>query len=149
MHDTGKVLVGLGVFAALATGPVWYALGRGGTGGPPELPKPANGAKQCVEPVAVMRARHMELLNAWRDAVVRNADRVYVATDGRRHEMSLTGTCLGCHEDQEKFCNKCHVYAGVETFCFDCHKAKKRGPTMAALPRTRSAEEARSAGETP
>ena len=149
MHDTGKVLVGLGVFAALATGPVWYALGRGGTGGPPELPKPANGAKQCVEPVAIMRARHMELLNAWRDAVVRNADRVYVATDGKRHEMSLTGTCLGCHEDQEKFCNKCHVYAGVETFCFDCHKAKKRGPTVAALPRTRSGAEARSAGEAP
>ena len=29
MHDTGKILLGLGVFGALVTGPVWYGLGRG------------------------------------------------------------------------------------------------------------------------
>ncbi len=138
MGDTAKIAVGLGVFAALATGPVWYALGRGGAGAPPELPRPANGAKQCVEPREFMRARHMELLNAWRDAVVRNADRVYVASDGKRWEMSLTGTCLGCHDDQEKYCNRCHQYAGVETFCFDCHKGKKGSPAFAAAPRSRS-----------
>ncbi len=129
MHDTGKIVVGLAVFGVLVTGPIWYGLGRG-TGALPELPKPAT-AKQCVEPIAFMRAQHMELLNAWRDAVVRNAERVYVATDGKRYEMSLTGTCLGCHEDQEKYCNKCHQYAGVETFCFDCHK-KKASPALAA-----------------
>jgi hypothetical protein len=148
MADTGKIAVGIGVFALLATGPVWYALGRGGAGAPPELPRPANGAKQCVEPAAFMRARHMELLDAWRDAVVRNADRVYVATDGTRHEMSLTGTCLRCHEDQEKFCSKCHGYAGVETFCFDCHKAKKGSPATAALGAAGPAPAAR-AGEAP
>jgi hypothetical protein len=54
-----------------------------------------------------------------------------VATDGKRYDMSLTGTCLGCHEDQEKYCNKCHAYAGVETFCFDCHQKKSR-PAFAA-----------------
>ncbi len=138
MHDTGKVLVGLGIFAAVATGPIWYGVGRGG-GQPPELPRPANGAKQCVEPIAFMRSQHMQLLNEWREAVVRKADRVYVATDGKRWDMSLTGTCLGCHDDQEKYCNKCHAYAGVETFCFDCHKKKKAGPAFAA----------RSGGEAP
>src|SRR5512135_1879760 len=117
MHDTGKIVAGLAVFGALVTAPVWYGLGHG-KGAPPDLPRPA-GAKQCVEPTAFMRSRHMELLNAWREAVVRNADRVYVATDGQRYDISLTGTCLRCHQDQDKFCNKCHVYAGVETFCFD------------------------------
>ena len=35
MHDTGKVLLGLAVFAGLVTAPAWYALGRKGQ--PPEL----------------------------------------------------------------------------------------------------------------
>ncbi len=130
MHDTGKVVAGLAIFGALASAPVWYGLARGG-GQPPELPRPAT-AKQCVEPTAFMRARHMELLDRWRDAVVRGGDRVYVATDGHRWEMSLTRTCLRCHEDQDRFCNKCHVYAGVETFCFDCHHKKGQGAALAA-----------------
>ncbi len=128
MHDTGKIVAGLAVFGALVSAPVWYGVGHG-KGAPPELPRPA-GERQCVEPTAFMRARHMELLNSWRDAVVRQRERVYVATDGRRWDMSLSRTCLRCHEDQEKFCNKCHVYAGVETFCFDCHQTKGR-PALA------------------
>ena len=68
----------------------------------------------------------MELLDSWRDAVVRTNQRVYVATDGKKHPMSLTGTCLSCHEEPDKFCNKCHQYAGVEAFCWDCHQQKKR-----------------------
>lgn len=130
MHDTGKIVLGLGVFAALVTGPVWYGLGRG-TGAPPELQRPTK-AKECIEPTAFMRARHMELLNEWRDAVVRDADRVYVAGDGKHHRMSLTGTCLDCHEDPDKFCNRCHAYAGVEAFCWDCHQKKKGGKAMSA-----------------
>jgi hypothetical protein len=127
MFDAGKVLVGLGVFGALATGPIWWGLARGG-GAPPELEKPA-GEKQCVEPTPFMRARHMELLDEWRDAVVRRGEHVYVATDGRHHEMKLTGTCLRCHADTKKFCNRCHEYAGVEVFCWDCHQQRR-----AALP---------------
>lgn len=124
MHDTGKILVGLGLFGALVTAPVWYGLGRG-PGAPPELAKPAT-ARQCVEPTAFMRARHMELLNAWRDSVVRDGNRVYVASDGQRHDMSLTGTCLRCHDAQDRFCDRCHAYAGVETFCWDCHRRKTK-----------------------
>ena len=62
----------------------------------------------------------------WRDAVVRGGDRVYVAQSGERVPMSLTGTCLRCHKEPDKFCNKCHAYAGVEAFCWDCHQQKKR-----------------------
>ncbi len=125
MADRGKILVGLGVFGALVTGPAWYAYGRG-AGQPPELEKPRD-AKECIEPVAFMRAKHMELLNSWRDAVVRRDEHVYVATDGRRHPISLTGTCLKCHENPDKFCNKCHAYAAVEAVCWDCHQQKRRG----------------------
>ena len=125
MFDAGKILLGLAAAVGLVSAPVWYGIGKG-KGAPPELPRPAN-EKQCVEPTAFMRAHHMELLDGWRDAVVRRAERVYVATDGQRHVMSLTGTCLRCHEDQDKFCNRCHAYAGVEAFCWDCHQKKRRG----------------------
>ncbi len=125
MHDTGKVLLGLAVFAGVATGPVWYGIGRG-KGQPPQLEKPVGGATRCIEPTPVMRARHMEILNQWRDAVVRGDQRVYVASDGQRHRMSLTGTCLRCHAEPAKFCTKCHEYAGVEAFCWDCHQQKRR-----------------------
>jgi hypothetical protein len=125
MYDAGKIVLGLAVFGGLVTGPVWYGLGRG-KGQPPELAKPAD-AKQCIEPTSFMRARHMELLNDWRDAVVRRADRVYVASDGQQHARSLTGTCLRCHAEPDKFCNRCHAYAGVEALCWDCHQQKRRG----------------------
>ena len=125
MNDRGKIFLGLAVFAGLVTGPIWVGIARGKSA-PPELERPAN-AKQCVEPTSFMRARHMELLDDWRDAVVRRAEHVYVATDGRHHEMKLTGTCLGCHSNTDKFCNRCHQYAGVEIFCWDCHQQKRRG----------------------
>ncbi len=125
MYNAGKILVGLGVFAGLVSAPAWYALGRG-KGEPPELQRPVD-AKECIEPTAYMRAKHMELLDSWRDAVVRRAEHVYVASDGKHHDMSLTGTCLRCHSDPAKFCVKCHDYAGVDVFCWDCHQQKRRG----------------------
>jgi hypothetical protein len=124
MYDTGKILLGLGAFAVLVTAPVWYSAAHG-KGGPPELQKAVEG-KDCVEPAAFMRAKHMELLDNWRDAAVRRAEHVYVATDGKHHDISLTGTCLRCHSEPAKFCNKCHEYAGVEAYCWDCHQQKKR-----------------------
>jgi hypothetical protein len=122
MSDAGKIAAGLLVFGAVVTGPVWYGIGR--KGGPPDLEKPA-GEKRCIEPTSFMRARHMELLDRWRDAVVRRDEHVYVASDGQRHEMSLTRTCLRCHQDTDKFCIRCHQYAGVEAFCWDCHLKKR------------------------
>jgi len=126
MFDGGKVVLGLAAFLGLVTSPAWVRLGRGG-GEPPALEKPA-GEKQCIEPTAFMRARHMQLLDEWRDTVVRGGARVYLASDGKRHDMSLTGTCLRCHADPEKFCIRCHAYAGVEAYCWDCHQKKRRAP---------------------
>ncbi len=123
MYNAGKVLLGLGVFVAVVSAPVWYSVAHGKTS-PPELQK-AKGT-ECVEPAAFMRAKHMELLDTWRDSVVRKAEHVYVASDGKHHDMSLTGTCLRCHAEPAKFCNRCHEYSGVEVYCWDCHQQKKR-----------------------
>lgn len=123
MRDSGKILLGLAGFVGLVTGPAWYAVGRKGE--PPELERPAN-ARECIEPIPFMRARHMELLDSWREAVVRRGEQVYVAGDGRRHDMSLTRTCLGCHQHPDRFCDRCHQYAAVEAYCWDCHQTRRR-----------------------
>lgn len=125
MFDAGKILLGLAGFAGLVTSPVWVGAIRG-PARLPELQRPRD-AKECIEPTAFMRSRHMELLDGWREAVVRREERVYVASNGRHHQMSLTGSCLGCHSEPDKFCDRCHQHAGVQAFCWDCHQQKKRG----------------------
>ncbi|HBB17924.1 MAG TPA: hypothetical protein DCZ97_13330 [Syntrophus sp. (in: bacteria)] len=68
-----------------------------------------------------MRASHMKLLAAWRDDVVREGKRTYTAADGRIHQISLTGTCLNCHSNKDKFCDRCHDYSGAKPACWSCH----------------------------
>jgi hypothetical protein len=63
----------------------------------------------------------MDLLNQWRNAVVRDGERDYVASSGEVFNMSLTETCLDCHENRDAFCTRCHDYASVEPKCWDCH----------------------------
>ena len=120
MYDAGKIVAGLAVFLVLVTVPVWMAALAGETPRAPELRLPA-GESQCVEPAAVMRATHMELLNTWRDRTVRSDDRFITLADGRRMERSLSRTCLGCHETKDAFCDRCHDYLAVSPYCWDCH----------------------------
>jgi hypothetical protein len=48
--------------------------------------------------------------------------RMLTLTDGRQFNMSLSNTCLGCHEAGKKeFCDKCHGYLAVQPSCWDCH----------------------------
>jgi hypothetical protein len=68
-----------------------------------------------------MRPYHMDLLNQWRDAVVRDGDRIYVSSTGERFEMSLSNTCMDCHVSKVNFCDSCHNYVGVSPYCWDCH----------------------------
>jgi hypothetical protein len=68
-----------------------------------------------------MRATHMEMLDEWRDRVVREGERMYQASDGKSYEMSLTHTCLECHSNKAEFCDACHNYTAVTPYCWDCH----------------------------
>jgi len=36
-------------------------------------------------------------------------------------DMSLSNTCLSCHTNKAEFCDKCHGYASVDPYCWDCH----------------------------
>ena len=120
MYDAGKIIVGLILFIAIISFPVWYDAARG------DIPTSANPKiitteKECVAPTEYMKANHMDLLNQWRDEVVRRGSRIYTAESGRKFEMSLSHTCMDCHSNKSEFCDVCHNYAGVNPYCWDCH----------------------------
>ncbi|HID97609.1 MAG TPA: hypothetical protein EYP57_05405, partial [Thermodesulfobacteriaceae bacterium] len=81
--------------------------------------------KECVENTAFMRSTHMQLLNDWRDQALREGNREYVNHKGEKITISLQNTCMKCHSNKEAFCDKCHTYAGVKPYCWDCHIAPK------------------------
>ena len=124
MSDKGKIIAGLVIFLVLATFPIWYAVGTAGAAAAPDRELPTN-AKECVRDTAYMTANHMDLLNQWRDAVVRDGETEYTSPSGATHVMSLTGTCLACHNNTETFCARCHTYADVQLDCWDCHLESK------------------------
>jgi hypothetical protein len=130
MYNKGTIIAGLALFVLFVTFPIWF---NGLDAGPlpkPELPP--GGEKQCVAPVAEMRDKHMQLLNEWRDDVLRNSDRVSVTVDGKEYRKGLQTACMKCHSNKEKFCDSCHDYAAVQPTCWDCHLT----PTEAAKKET-------------
>jgi hypothetical protein len=68
-----------------------------------------------------MRAEHMQILDLWREVVVRGGQRTYTNPKGKEFVMSLSNTCLDCHSNKADFCDKCHNYASVRPYCWDCH----------------------------
>jgi hypothetical protein len=141
MNDKPVIMVGLVAGLVLLTFPFWYTRAAGRAGAPPDLELP-DGATPCVEDREYMRAHHMELLDRWRDAVVRKGDQApYVSqTFGTKHKKSLTKTCMACHTSRETFCDKCHEYANVASAirCWDCHHVGPKGfvvPALAGNPR--------------
>jgi len=120
MYDAGKVIPGLVIFGILLAFPIWYSVGNDGISYTPELIIVTE-EEQCVETAQYMRDNHMRMLDEWRQSVVREGNRIYVNSDGKEYEMSLTATCMGCHSNKEEFCDRCHNYAGVTPTCWDCH----------------------------
>ena len=121
MNEKWKVIVGLAIVLIIGTFPIWYSLAIGDSGPRPELVYPEE-EENCVESKEFMVANHMDLLNDWRDAVVRDGVRVYESEAyDETFEMSLTDTCMGCHTSREDFCTRCHDYANVDPYCWDCH----------------------------
>jgi len=146
MNDKVIITIGLIIFVALVTCPFWYTLGAGDASPPdPELPDrsdrslfPTDDDYHCIE--QDMAARHMTLLDEWRNAVVRGegTKQYYHSEDYAEagpYQMSLTGTCMKCHANRETFCRRCHEYADVLPLqlptesatarrgirCWDCH----------------------------
>lgn len=123
-----RIIIGLVIFVSIVTFPFWSNLGKSPVSPEPKIDTPViqqMAVKQCVEPKAFMRAEHMQLLNDWRDAVVRDSNRIYVASDGKKYSMSLQNTCMNCHSNKKDFCDKCHNYMAVNPYCFDCHLEPK------------------------
>ena len=123
MRDGGKIIAGLAAFIAVAALPFWHsALGDRRT--KPE-PKLVTQEKQCVADRATMRSSHMDMLNTWRDTVVRKGERSFVTAAGRSFTMSLSNTCMSCHPNKKEFCDSCHNYLAVAPYCWDCHVEPK------------------------
>ena len=124
IYDAGKVFTGLAFFIVFLTAPIWLSGGKSAS--PPEIKIDTPviqklAEKRCIEPTAYMKANHMELLDTWRQAVVREGEPLYVASDGKKYRMSLSGTCLHCHSNKDQFCDRCHNYEGVKPACWSCH----------------------------
>jgi len=144
MNDKPVIYVGLVIGLVLVTFPIWYTMAAGRPAPPPQLELPS-GESPCVEDTQYMRAKHMELLDQWRDAVVREGRTTYVSkASGKSYPMSLTKTCMGCHTNRETFCYRCHEYANVSSLhalspcsgderpqrgigCWDCHHVESKG----------------------
>jgi hypothetical protein len=120
MRDRHVIFAALVCFLILVTAPVWYSRAAGVTAAGPSVTLPAH-EKQCVMPVDYMRTSHMDLLVAWRDRVVREHQRSWTAPGGATYTISLSATCLKCHDKKDEFCDRCHDYAGVAPYCWDCH----------------------------
>ncbi len=146
LYNGKYILPALGAFLLVATVPIWHGLAARS----PAFQSPPNPkGERCIEPKAFMRAEHMRMLIRWRDEVVRDNNRIYTATDGRKWEKSLK-TCVGCHghtDAQGKSttaaadCTECHTYVNARLDCWNCHSesATPSLPTAAAKPAAQSA----------
>jgi len=129
LYDGGKIFIGILVFVAFATFPFYFNFGTVNAKPEPKTDTPAiqewekqYGKKECVESKEFMRTEHMQLLNNWRDTVVRQDNRGYLSSaNHKRFNMSLQNGCMNCHSNKKKFCDECHTYMSVKPYCWDCH----------------------------
>lgn len=129
MQDAGKIAIGVLIFVGLAVSPFLYNLAK--PAAPPTLVTGTK-EKQCVEPTAFMKSSHMELLDTWRNEVVRDGRRIYVSSTGKKYTISLQNTCLKCHTKKTQFCDRCHDFLNVAPKCWECHIAPQEKQQQAA-----------------
>ncbi len=128
IYDGGKIFIGLVIFVALFASPFYLNMGKAIA--KPELKfdtpeiqrlEKETGKKQCVEPKEFMRGGHMQMLNNWRDEVVRMGNRDQIVIAGQKFDKSLQLACMKCHSNKKDFCDKCHNYMAVNPYCWTCH----------------------------
>ncbi len=120
IYDADKIITGLIIFLCLITFPVYYSVVSGKALYKPD-PKIITEEKQCIEPRLYMRAKHVDLLESWKESAVREGNRIYITSDGKKYYISLTDTCMKCHQNKAEFCDQCHNYVGVKPNCWNCH----------------------------
>ncbi|MBF0119242.1 MAG: sulfate reduction electron transfer complex DsrMKJOP subunit DsrJ [Desulfobacterales bacterium] len=121
IYDKNKIVIGIVIFLIISLFPIWYNHFKNVPAPDPLLTEKAKIAKECVLPKVLMKTEHMQLLNSWRDSVVRDGKRLYTNSQGKVFDMSLSNGCLDCHSNKKDFCDRCHNYASVRPYCFDCH----------------------------
>ena len=124
MHKGGRTIAFAAVFCLVVLSPFIVNLANAAPAPEASLDTPTINAlsqKECVADAAYMRDNHMQMLDEWRNDVVRAGSREYESASGQVYEKSLDGTCLECHSNREEFCDSCHDYAGVQPYCWECH----------------------------
>ena len=124
MYNGGKILIGIIVFLLFAAFPFYNNIGKVSAKPEPKLDTPVIqqlAEKKCVEPKEFMKTEHMQMLDDWRDAAIREGKRTYVNSEGKLFAISLQNTCMNCHSNKKEFCDKCHTYAAVKPYCWTCH----------------------------
>lgn len=124
MYNAKYILTGLVVVVAIFTSPFWFP--KKAKEIKIDLKLPA-GETACVEDTPTMRASHMAMLNDWRNRVIRDGERLYTNAKGRQFAMSLTNTCMSCHDDKAGFCDRCHNTVNISPHCWDCHNTSPKG----------------------
>ena len=95
MYDGKKIIPGLIIFVGLVALPLWYNLVSGKTGYVPKPEIPAD-KKECVEPKAYIRVNHKNLLEDWKESVVRKGVRIYTASNRRPAARSWATRPIRC-----------------------------------------------------
>lgn len=83
----------------------------------PKLDKPIG--DKCVRDSEWMLARHMDLLEEWREKNIRYGIVVEKTENGVFN--TTIEECFKCHKSAEGFCDECHGYMGVSPICWQCH----------------------------
>ncbi|MBM9519936.1 sulfate reduction electron transfer complex DsrMKJOP subunit DsrJ [Desulforhopalus vacuolatus] len=121
MYNKGLIVPGLIITVLLVTFPFWFDVFSSAESTDPTVELPPGGEQNCIYPADEMRAEHMVILNEWRDDVLRNGNRGTVTVDGKVYGKGLQLACMKCHTNKEEFCDRCHTYASVVPYCWDCH----------------------------
>ena len=71
MNSKVLIVTGLVIFLIIVLFPFWYMRGKAMPVPEPVLTPQAKAAKTCVRSTDYMKSEHMQLLDEWRDEVVR------------------------------------------------------------------------------
>lgn len=124
MYKGGRIIAFAAIFCLAVLSPFMVNAFAAPAGPDVSLDTPAIDAmenKQCIVSTQDIKDTHMQMLDQWRNDVVREGSRDLTDSSGQVYEKSLDSTCLKCHSNRQEFCDKCHAYAGVDPYCWECH----------------------------